>query len=264
MHGSIVRVKLTNFVTYDDVEFFPGPHLNMIVGPNGTGKSTIASALCLGLGWKPHILGRANDVASYVKQGAENGSTEVELKNVDGPNFVIGRSITRASSTSLWSLNGRASSARAISELVEKLGIDMGNLCCFLPQDRVADFARMSPPELLRETQKAAGSPAMLAWHDQLIDLGRQAASASKAIATEREECVNLENRNEQMERDVRRAERRHELEIQLKVLAIRIAIAEYTEAQVRYKKYKDLRNKHKDTFNQLKDILSPLDEKLE
>ncbi|MCO5601833.1 hypothetical protein L7F22_055958 [Adiantum nelumboides] len=221
----------------------------MIVGPNGTGKSTIASALCLGLGWKPHILGRANDVASYVKQGAENGSTEVELKNVDGPNFVIGRSITRASSTSLWSLNGRASSARAISELVEKLGIDMGNLCCFLPQDRVADFARMSPPELLRETQKAAGSPAMLAWHDQLIDLGRQAASASKAIATEREECVNLENRNEQM-RGMYACGAASRAEIQLKVLAIRIAIAEYTEAQVRYKKYKDLRNKHKDTFN--------------
>lgn len=236
----------------------------MIVGPNGTGKSTIASALCLGLGWKPQVLGRANDVASYVKQGADAASTMVELKNTEGPNFVIGRSISRISGASQWQVNGKSSTARAVSELVEKLGIDMGNLCCFLPQDRVADFARMSPPELLRETQKAAGSSKMLTWHDELIELGRKAAAARRTMQTEQEECSSLENRNEQMERDVRQAERRHELELQLKVLAIRIAIAEYNEAQVKYNKYKDLRNKHKETLNQLKSILSPLDEKQE
>lgn len=38
--GSIKRVKLKNFVTYDDCEFYPGPHLNIVIGPNGTGKST--------------------------------------------------------------------------------------------------------------------------------------------------------------------------------------------------------------------------------
>ncbi len=51
--GSIVRIQLQNFVTYDWVEFRPGPYLNMIIGPNGTGKSSIACAICLGLGWSP-------------------------------------------------------------------------------------------------------------------------------------------------------------------------------------------------------------------
>lgn len=53
--GSIVRVKLVNFVTYDLVEFFPGPSLNMVIGPNGTGKSTLVCAICLGLGWGPQV-----------------------------------------------------------------------------------------------------------------------------------------------------------------------------------------------------------------
>lgn len=53
--GSIVRVKLSNFVTYTDVEFFPGPSLNMVIGPNGTGKSTLVCAICLGLGWGPQV-----------------------------------------------------------------------------------------------------------------------------------------------------------------------------------------------------------------
>jgi structural maintenance of chromosomes protein 5 len=49
--GAIVRVKLTNFVTYTSAEFKPGPSLNMVIGPNGTGKSTLVCAICLGLGW---------------------------------------------------------------------------------------------------------------------------------------------------------------------------------------------------------------------
>ena len=55
--GSIVRVKLTNFVTYTAVEFCPGPSLNMVIGPNGTGKSTLVCAICLGLGWGPQVSG---------------------------------------------------------------------------------------------------------------------------------------------------------------------------------------------------------------
>lgn len=38
--GALIRVKLTNFVTYKSAEFFPGPNLNMVIGPNGTGKSS--------------------------------------------------------------------------------------------------------------------------------------------------------------------------------------------------------------------------------
>lgn len=53
--GAIVRIKLTDFVTYTSAEFFPGPQLNMVIGPNGTGKSTLVCAICLGLGWGPQV-----------------------------------------------------------------------------------------------------------------------------------------------------------------------------------------------------------------
>jgi hypothetical protein len=53
--GAIVRIKVKNFVTYTAAEFFPGPKLNMVIGPNGTGKSTLVCAICLGLGWGPQV-----------------------------------------------------------------------------------------------------------------------------------------------------------------------------------------------------------------
>lgn len=53
--GSIVRIKLSDFVTYTSAEFFLGPKLNMVIGPNGTGKSTLVCAICLGLGWGTQV-----------------------------------------------------------------------------------------------------------------------------------------------------------------------------------------------------------------
>lgn len=53
--GAIIRIKVTDFVTYTSAEFHPGPKLNMVIGPNGTGKSTLVCAICLGLGWGPQV-----------------------------------------------------------------------------------------------------------------------------------------------------------------------------------------------------------------
>lgn len=55
--GTVLRVSLVNFVTYDKATFHIGPHLNVVIGPNGTGKSTLVCALALGLGARPEVLG---------------------------------------------------------------------------------------------------------------------------------------------------------------------------------------------------------------
>ena len=53
--GGILRVRVVDFVTYSFCEFFPGPYMNMIVGPNGTGKSSLVCAIALGLGGGTHV-----------------------------------------------------------------------------------------------------------------------------------------------------------------------------------------------------------------
>jgi len=49
-----------------------------------------------------------------------------------------------------------------VEQLVANLGIQVGNLCQFLPQEKVTDFARMTPQELLENTEKAVRIPDLI------------------------------------------------------------------------------------------------------
>ena len=39
--GTIHKIRLKNFMSYDNASFKPGEKFNVIIGPNGSGKSTI-------------------------------------------------------------------------------------------------------------------------------------------------------------------------------------------------------------------------------
>ena len=98
----------------------------------------------------------------------------------------------------------------------------------FLPQDRVAEFARMTPQTLLKETQRAAGNENLTTWHDALIESGQElkglevvreylwsscSSYASQRIASDKEKLTTLENRNATLEKEVKRFEERQALE---------------------------------------------------
>lgn len=147
--GSIVRIQLRNFVTYDWVEFRPGPYLNMILGPNGTGKSSIACAIALGLNFPPsvcpflstsiheliltrqQILGRAADLPSFVKLGTpgKEGHIEIELKGAPRQkNQIIRRTIRSDSKASKYTLNGHQATGKEIDSKIAELNVQVGNL----------------------------------------------------------------------------------------------------------------------------------------
>lgn len=55
------------FRTYDELRYIPGNGLNIIIGPNGTGKSTIVAGIILACGGKPALLSRSKDVSIKFK-----------------------------------------------------------------------------------------------------------------------------------------------------------------------------------------------------
>lgn len=128
-----MRIKLKNFLTYSDTEFFPGPNMNMVIGPNGTGKSTIVCAIALGMGGKPdvlflkQVLGRAKDLAQFVKHGTKAATIEIELKSHPEEPIVITRSFGK-DKASKYQLNGVSSTEAAIKLVVKERNIQVDNL----------------------------------------------------------------------------------------------------------------------------------------
>ncbi|KAA1477744.1 P-loop containing nucleoside triphosphate hydrolase protein [Dentipellis sp. KUC8613] len=243
--GSIVRVKLENFVTYDQVEFRPGPYMNMIIGPNGTGKSSIACAIALGLNYPPSILGRASELNSFVKMGTNEGFIEIELKGKIGrPNVVIRRNLSAKSKGSTFAINGTSATGKEVAQKMSELNIQVGNLCSFLPQDKVSEFAHMSPQQLLRETQRAAGDERLTAWHDTLINSGKEAKELTELLNADKQQLKTLEERNAILERDVARYNERKEIERKIALLELMLPFMEYVEARKRYGETKVVQRK--------------------
>ncbi|TRY71410.1 hypothetical protein DNTS_013707, partial [Danionella cerebrum] len=165
VEGSIIRITMHNFLTYDHSEVFPGAKLNMIVGANGTGKSSIVCAICLGLAGKTSVLGRG-DKAS---RPAVPPSDDLCISRYRAcGNLIITREIQEENNQSTWMLNKKHASQKAVEEAVRELHIQVGNLCQFLPQEKVGDFAKMSNIEILEATEKSVGPPEMFQFHCEL------------------------------------------------------------------------------------------------
>ncbi|PFH50400.1 hypothetical protein AMATHDRAFT_61100 [Amanita thiersii Skay4041] len=263
--GSIVRIQLKNFVTYDYVQFHCGPYLNMILGPNGTGKSSIACAIALGLNFPPSILGRASDLNSFVKLGTDKGYIEIELK---GPkhkgNYTIRRHLSSTSRASTFTLNGQSVPAREVSAKMVELNVQVGNLCSFLPQDRVSEFAAMSPQQLLRETQRAAGDERLTQWHDTLISAGRELRVVQEAMKEEQETLTQLRDRNAAIERDVQRFRERKRIEREIQLLEVLIPVEEYRVSRKKFIEQKGLQRVWHDKVRRLKEKNAPVHQLLE
>ncbi|KAI1351296.1 P-loop containing nucleoside triphosphate hydrolase protein [Xylaria sp. FL0043] len=252
--GAIVRVCVDNFVTYTHAEFLPGPNLNMVIGPNGTGKSSLVCAICLGLGYHPKHLGRASHVGEFVKHGEESATIEVELQKRpnDRANPIIRVQINREDNGRRWWLNGRESTHKAIQELTRKLRIQIDNLCQFLPQDKVAEFAGLTPTRLLEETLRAAAPEEILDWQMQLKNLHKDHREMKTQVENCSEILKNHESRQQGLQADVNRLHEREAIQQKVEDLKSARAVAEYNDKRL---KYSDAKRRVKDAKQKLEDL---------
>ncbi|KAL7423200.1 Structural maintenance of chromosomes protein 5 [Cryptotrichosporon argae] len=260
--GSIVRVKLRNFMTYDFVEFRPGPHLNMIVGVNGTGKSSIAGAIAIGLGFPPKLMGRSTEIQQFVKQGTEVAEIEIEIKGHRGQrNPVVWRRFRKDGKGSEFRLNGAQATHKDVRKLVSDFGVQADNLCSFLPQDKVANFAKMNPGFVLTETMRAAGDSRLSEWYEKLKEKGEKARSVQEVLEREVKARNRLQSQVDGLAPDVRNFNNLRDLETDRDVLNLVVVASKHQLEFYRLQQLKQERNEAKTALAKAQAKSAPLEE---
>uniref|UniRef100_A0A8C9M1K5 Structural maintenance of chromosomes protein 5 n=1 Tax=Piliocolobus tephrosceles TaxID=591936 RepID=A0A8C9M1K5_9PRIM len=263
VEGSIVRISMENFLTYDICEVSPGPHLNMIIGANGTGKSSIVCAICLGLAGKPAFMGRADKVGFFVKRGCSRGMVEIELFRASG-NLVITREIDVAKNQSFWFINKKSTTQKVVEEQVAALNIQVGNLCQFLPQDKVGEFAKLSKIELLEATEKSIGPPEMHRYHCELKNFREKEKQLETSCKEKTEYLQKMVQRNERYKQDVERFyERKRHLDL-IEMLEAKRPWVEYENVRQEYEEVKLVRDRVKEEVRKLKEGQIPITRRIE
>jgi chromosome segregation ATPase len=258
--GAIVRVCVDNFVTYEHAEFFPGPHLNMVIGPNGTGKSSLVCAICLGLGYHSNVLGRASAFGEFVKHGKDHAVVEVELqRGADQPNnHVVRLRINRDDNSRKFWINGRESTHKNVQKVIQSMRIQIDNLCQFLPQDKVAEFAGLNSVDLLTKTLQAAASEEMIMWQDQLRELFAEQKEAQKRVKSDAEQLTLLENRQGSLQADVEKLKERKQILEAIENLEGARVLVVYNTARKNYQTAKKRTKEIKEGLKALQDSFAP------
>ena len=160
-------------------------------------------------------MGRAKDAAEFVKHGCAEATIEIELQHATTGKFatrrnpVFKRVIKRDGNKSHYFINGNQNTAKNVQKMAKGLDIQIDNLCQFLPQDKVVEFAQMSPIEILESTQKAAAPPEMIELHQNLKKLRVDQKDLFHANRGDREHLDNLERRQEMSRTEVERMKER-------------------------------------------------------
>jgi len=230
LDGSIVRITLKNFMTYDDITLRPGPKMNFVIGPNGTGKSSLVCALAVGLSASTSVLGRGKKEDAFVKKGRLEGYTEIELHNESGTNHVIKRQFTSEGASTAYFINGKSAIKKDVQELIHRLGIQIDNLCHFLAQDKVADFVQLSKEDRLVNTAKAVGRTDLVELQIELNKLQEVLDKLQQAVNTDEKTIEQLDKQNQALEGDAVRMRERDRKRRDAKVLEVKLRATQALE----------------------------------
>jgi chromosome segregation ATPase len=197
-------------MTHRLLEFEPGPRVNLIVGPNGTGKSSVVCGIALALGGSPKHLGRVDAEGKFVRRGARTAEVEVELEGgVGRPRVVFRRVIQAEDDSSQFWVDGVRVAPREVHKRVAQINVEVSSLLSFLAQDRVSLFPALSRRQLLEEVQAASGMPELLEHHQRLAELASEARELDTSVMTRRRHLDQLVEQNRALEKTVKRAEKR-------------------------------------------------------
>ena len=154
-NGVLRALHLENFMNHKHFHMDFDPHVNFIVGKNGSGKSAIVNALVAGFGHKASTTGRnTNSAKSLIMHGKDyalismhiaNGGEDAWKSDEFGETIVAEHRIERNGAGRYWLKDGaddkgRKSSLDEFKAMCSHLNIQANNPCVLLTQEHAKKF----------------------------------------------------------------------------------------------------------------------------
>lgn len=196
-----------------------------------SGKSTVVSAIGIALAGDTKSVGRFEKLSEYVKNQRDRCVVEVELAcgARDGVrNLVVQRHFDSTHESQSKFYMGPAGGKLALAKLdevkkeMQRLNIQVNNLCVYLAQFRVGLFAELNASDMLAETEKAA-DPRLFERHMSLKEDVGALRKRREAAAQSRRTADGLQAQVQSMEGDMKAQEERAETETRIEVLKKRL-----------------------------------------
>ncbi|XP_023031430.1 structural maintenance of chromosomes protein 5 [Drosophila willistoni] len=238
MIGRIKTVYCKDFVSYNEIAYCPKKYLNVLTGPNGTGKSTIVSAIILGFGGEPQLLNRSSSISDYIQSNKTQATIIIEIYGRGENEIDTFRRTINQTGPSKYAINDKDVSKKAFLAFVSTYNIQVSNLCQFLPQDRVQDFSKMNPQELLVNTMSSVCDTQLLTAFEQLKEMRSQQLNAHANCDQEKDNLQKKEKRLEQLQMSVAQYRDREELLQKCKVFTAKKLWIMVKTGEDKYKQY--------------------------
>ncbi|XP_052741955.1 structural maintenance of chromosomes protein 5 [Bicyclus anynana] len=262
--GCIYRISLKNFITYKEVTLHPGKSLNLIIGPNGTGKSTIVSAIILGLGGSPKAIGKDTKLEQFVKTGTKEATIDIELyQNPGQRNVIITMTFNRSGAPS-WRIDNRPAEKKRVQALIASLHIQVENLCQFLPQHKVHEFAAKLPSERLRDTLATVGPPGSVEQLDELKTLRAEKNDVGTRLQSNKKELQGLESRHNMLQKDIEALQERKEKEKEIELCKVKKLWLDYQKLKKDVAEHLRESKEQASKKKQIDRVIAPLETDLE
>ncbi|KAG2453512.1 hypothetical protein HYH02_001732 [Chlamydomonas schloesseri] len=153
--GHVQRIHVQNFMCHSNFEIEIGPHVTLVSGQNGSGKSAVIQALQVCLGASARETSRARSLTAFVKEGCSEARVRVTLWNVGedaylphifGERITVERVIKVAGGNDTTLLDARGKKAAVerhrdtLSAMLEHFCLDATNPLTIITQDKARQF----------------------------------------------------------------------------------------------------------------------------
>lgn len=207
-------------------------------------------------------------IGDYVKNGKQTAIITIGIfratNDHDTADVVLFQREIDLDGTTRFLMDGRKCTQAAFLRAVSDLNIQVDNLCQFLPQDRVQDFAKMNAHDLLVSTQCSVCAPEVEKAWQSLCDMRQRQKSQSSSRAENAERLAECERLNAALEQQIEAMHKRSELVQNYEVCSKKKAWMEFEELYMKHQELVDDLRKAKENLERHEADIRPLQQQID